>query len=82
MPPTTWRYSESIIAWVDSRWALVKPASVARLKAVLYSQRRSSCGRISNSSNAWRRNGCSVISPVNPTLPDGCSQISPKALAR
>ena len=66
----------------DSRWAEVNSVRVSRSAAFLYSYRCSNCGSMPALSSAPRRKVVSMPTPRVPTVPVGCSQISPKAVAR
>ena len=82
IPDHTWLCRLSISRESASRWASVYWSWVKRLAADLYSPRATNCASIPTLSNASRRNSAFVANPTNPTVPDGCIQISVKAVAR
>ncbi|COZ00859.1 Uncharacterised protein [Mycobacterium tuberculosis] len=65
-----------------SRWASVKPSSVKRFAADLYSPRATNWASMPALCRASRRNVALVAKPTSPTLPEGCIQTSPNAEAR
>lgn len=72
----------SSIRVTASRWASVKPCSVKRFAADLYSPRATTSASMPALSNASRKKVALLAKPISPTLPAGCIQTSPKAEAR